>query len=125
MFVIQIHALEPPEVERIDMCLAAATESVSTALACPPSQVWAQYIPVSAMHLDTQPRRFNGHRPVVVLRGPSHWPEDQVRTAITSLATSVGAALDLSVDEVWVQWMGIEPGQLFCGGRILNGQARS
>ena len=120
MFVIQIHALAPPEVERIDMCLAAATEAVAAALACPPSQVWAQYIPVTAMHMGTRPQRFNGHCPVVVLRGPAKGADEQIRAAITSLATSVGAALDLSVDEVWVQWMGAEPGQLFCSGRILN-----
>ncbi len=120
MFVIQVHALAPPEIERIDLCLAAATESVATALACPPAQVWAQYVPVSAMHMGTRPRRFNGHCPVVILRGPTKWPDAQIRAAITSLATSVGAALDLSVDEVWVQWVGVQPGQLFCAGRILN-----
>jgi hypothetical protein len=32
----------------------------------------------------------------------------------------VSVALDLSIDEVWVQWVGVEPGKLFCGGRILN-----
>jgi hypothetical protein len=120
VFVIQVHALAPPEVERIDMCLAAATESVAMALTCPPSQVWAQYIPVAAMHMGTRPRRFNGHRPVVVLRGPTKWPDAQIRAAITSLANSVSVALDLSIDEVWVQWVGVEPGKLFCGGRILN-----
>jgi hypothetical protein len=118
MPVIQIHALEPPEVERIDLCLAAATESLARGLQCPVAQVWAQFVPVSAMHIGTRPRRFNGHCPIVIVRGRPGRPDNLIRSALSELATAVSFALDLPLDDIWIQWVPVEPGRLFAGGSI-------
>jgi len=120
MPIIQVHALPPPEAERVDMCLSAANEAVAAALGCAMSAVWSQFIPVTAMHTGMRPRRYSGHCPVVVVRAMPGRSDTQIRAALTSLATSVAAALDLPVEDIWVQWVPLEGGRVFSGGAIRS-----
>ena len=123
MPVIQIHALTPSEAERVDMCLSAAIEAVSEALRCPPSAVWAQFVPVAAMHTGQRPRRYIGHCPVVIVRAMPGRSNTQVRAAMTGLAAGISAALDLPLDDIWVQWQTLEPGRVFSGGAMRDATA--
>jgi hypothetical protein len=118
MVIVQIHALPPPEAERTDMCLSAAIDGVAAAMKCPTSEVWAQFLPVSAMHIGNRPVRFNGHCPVVVVRTMHESPPAQVRAALTALASGIAAAMDLPVDDIWIQWQQLQPGTVFAAGAI-------
>jgi len=118
MLIIQIHALPPPEAERADMCLSAAIDGVASAVQCSTSDVWAQFLPVSAMHIGNRPARFNGHCPVVVVRAMHECPPARIRAALTALAGGVAAALDLPVDDIWIQWDQVQPGTVFAAGAI-------
>ena len=118
MTVIQIHALRPPEAERVDMCLSAAVESLASSLQCPARDVWAQFIAVDAMHMGTRPARFTGHCPIVPVQAHHDRPETQIREALTALANSVSIALDLPIEDVRVQWHPPVAGPTFAGGSI-------
>jgi hypothetical protein len=118
MTVIHIHALRPSEAERVDMCLAAAVESLAGSLQCPARDVWAQFIAVEAMHMGTRPARFAGHCPMVTVQAQHEYPDAQVREALTALANSVSIAFDLPIEDVRVQWKPPVAGPMFAGGSI-------
>ena len=118
MPVVTIHALRPPEAERIDMSLSAAVDAVSTALGTSSQSVWAHFVPSEAMHTGQRPRGYSGHCPVVEICALAGRPDDAIAAALEATANSVAAALDLPPEDVWVRYTELTPGRVWSGGGL-------
>jgi ligand-binding SRPBCC domain-containing protein len=117
--VVSVLALRPDDGGAIHRTLAAIVTSVSEALATPPESVWAHFVSVDAVQQGEQALDFRGHCPVVIVRGA---PRDPVivAAALTLVATAVASALDVPMEDVWVQWVDAEPGYVFAGGEVMK-----
>ncbi|HWL36199.1 MAG TPA: hypothetical protein VNQ77_08380 [Frankiaceae bacterium] len=57
--------------------------------------------------------------PVVVVRALPR-PDDVVREGLAVVARAVAEACGVPLDDVWVQWVDVDPARVFAGGSVLD-----
>jgi hypothetical protein len=98
--------------------LARVVNAVAEGVCCPADDVWASFVAATAQHVGRRPVGPATQCPIVVIRGRIRDAE-QVAGGLAAAARVVGAQLAVPVEDVWVQWVDVVPGNVFAGGEVL------
>jgi hypothetical protein len=118
MPVVTLHCLAPQDRSAIDTALRAIVLDVSGAVGGEPAGTWAHWVPMAAVVQGEAAPAFDGHCPVVTIRGKARSAET-VAAALQATASAVSTALEVPIEDVWVQWTEVEDGRAFAGGHLL------
>jgi hypothetical protein len=116
--VVTLHCLAPDDPAALDRALHALVAGIAEAAGGAPAGTWAHWVPMARVVQGPTVAGFQGHCPVVTIRGRARDPE-AVRAAVRAAAVATSAALGLPLEDVWVQWVDVEPGRAFAGGDIV------
>ncbi len=119
MPVVSVLALRPDDGGAIERTLSAVVSAVAEALAASPQGTWAHFVCVDAVQQGEQAMGFRGHCPIVVVRGTPREPV-VVAAVLSGVASAVSGNLDVPLEDVWVQWVEVEPGYVFAGGEVIS-----
>lgn len=119
MPVLTVHALAPADGEAVPRMLSELVAAVAAAMSAPVAGTWAHFLPVAAVQQGRRAMGFDGHCPVVVVRGRAR-DDTVVGAVLTAAATAVADGLGVPVEDVWVQWVDVGPGRVFAGGSLLT-----
>jgi len=117
MPVVTISALESDAGDRVPQMLAAVVRDLSAALRMDSAHVWANFTPMTAVHEGSIPGGHDYHIVVIVRGNPR--PEALVAQALTAVAKSVAAGLNVRPERIWVQWIDLPPGRAFWNGKVV------
>jgi hypothetical protein len=118
MPIVVITALpaDPPVVERLLVRLA---EQIAEAVACPVGDVWCSFVPAVAQGIGARIVGPDGQCPIVVIRGRAR-DDALVAAGMAAAARVTNAELGTPVEDVWIQWINVEPGRAFAGGDVIG-----
>ena len=102
----------------LDMALRSLVSGISGALDCPPGDVWAHHVRMDEVRQGDSDVAASGWCPVVVVRGRAR-SEHAVGHALAAAASGVSQAVGVPLEDVWVQWVDVQPGRAFAGGEIV------
>ena len=117
--MVSVLALRPDDGGAIQRTLSAVVTGVAEALAAPPEGTWAHFVVVDAVRQGDMAMGWRGHCPVVVVRGTPR-NGTAVAAVLTAAATAVADTLSVPLEDVWVQWVDVLPGQVFAGGEVMQ-----
>lgn len=118
MPVITVESLRPPDPTAVDRLMVDLPARFADAIGGDPADTWVYWVPVEAARVGGRFDGWEGHCPVVTVRGRSWRSEEEVRAGLAAAAGAVSAAFALPIEDVWVHWVEVVPGRLFAGGRI-------
>jgi hypothetical protein len=112
--------LHSPLTDRLalDQALRGLVSGIAAAMQCPVGDVWAHHVRMDEVRQGDLDVATGGWCPVVVIRGKGR-SEHAVAHALAAAAAAVSGALDLPLEDVWVQWVDVLPGRAFAGGELL------
>jgi hypothetical protein len=118
MPVVTLCCLAPDAPGVIDSALRAIVREVAAAIGGEPSGTWAHWIPMEAVVQGEARASFDGHCPIVTVRGEAR-SDETVAAALRATASAVSTALQVPIEDVWVHWIGVEAGRAFAGGDLV------
>jgi phenylpyruvate tautomerase PptA (4-oxalocrotonate tautomerase family) len=107
MPIITVHARKP----RARALLADIPPAVAAVLGCEESEVWIYVIDLDAAETG------RNDVPMVIVRAKPRDPE-LVAAGLRAIATVVADTQGAAIEDVWVQWIDVEPGRVFAGGTV-------
>jgi hypothetical protein len=118
MPIVMVTALpaDPPVVERL---LVGLAEQVAEAVSCQVGDVWCSFVPAAAQGIGDRVARSDRQCPVVVIRGRAR-DADRVAAGMAAAARVTSAELGVPFEDVWIQWVDVEPGRAFAGGGVIG-----
>ncbi|MFY9916554.1 MAG: hypothetical protein WAK18_17910 [Nocardioidaceae bacterium] len=121
MPVVTLQCLPPPDADSdaVERALRGIVSAVASALRSDPGSTWAHWVPMADVFQGLERMGFRGHCPVVTIRGRAR-DDDSVAAVLAGVAAAVSAALKLPLEDVWVQWLEVEPGRAFAGGQLVT-----
>ena len=115
--MVTLHCRAPDDPAAVDAALHAVVLDLAEALGGEPSGTWAHWIPMAAVVQGEDAVGFEGHCPIVTIRGRAR-DDGTVAAALRVTAAAVSSALRVPIEDVWVQWIDVEPGRAFVGGDL-------
>ena len=119
MPVVTLCCLAPDDPDDIDAALRAIVAAVAEAIGGDQSGTWAHWTPMAAVVQGERTLGFAAHCPIVTIRGRDRSDPSAVPGALRAAAAAVSAALSVPLEDVWVQWVEVEPGRAFAGGDVI------
>ena len=118
MPIVVVTALpaDPPVVERLLVRLA---EQVADAVSCGVGDVWCSFVPAATQTIGDRIVGSDGQCPIVIIRGRAR-DTDRVAAGMAAAARVTSAELGVPFEDVWIQWIDVEPGRAFAGGAIIG-----
>jgi hypothetical protein len=116
--VVTLHCLAPDDPAAVDRALHALVAGIAAATGGAPAGTWAHWVPMARVVQGGSTVGYAGHCPVVTIRGRAR-DADAVRAAVRAAAVAASDALGLPLEDVWVQWVDVEPGRAFAGGDLV------
>ena len=114
--VVTALAADSPVVDRLLVRLA---EQVAEAISCEVGDVWSSFVPASAQRIGARVAAPGEQCPIVVVRGRARGA-DRVAAGMAAAARVTGEELGVPMEDVWVQWVDVEPGRAFAGGGLIG-----